>query len=457
MSDKDLPKHLTKGGPGDKFLGDGKVDTSEWFQEVDILENQIKNEEIWFCTAPFQLIYTTTKGEWQPCSWAQEDPNGPTVHDTSLEKWFVHNEGMNQLRKEMVTPGSDLSLAKKWCKACMKQEKLYGRSRRQTSLKIQSNDSGLWPRIRDAVERFKKTGKGRIQDRCFEIQIKAFGNKCNLDCYMCMPYDSSIRTNTILKEPALESQDVFDATAKRNAREYFSLKDERMESVIDQIVKIAPYIYNLKLIGGEPLVMKQFYTLLEKIVKSGHAKTMQVKYQTNMSVLNFEKLKITDYIPEFDRFEFTVSLDGVGEYNDYIRRRANWKDIENNIKTVKEYPNVVVNINGTISFLSVLKFYKLIDWFDENKDLFDQINWFNIRNPERLQANVLPEELKQKLIPLYKNFPDIQNILNESNNNIDYKHAIDYLLLMDKRYEGTKWEMHLFDVFPELKEYYNEN
>lgn len=24
--------HLTKGGPGDKYLGDGKVDTSQWFQ-----------------------------------------------------------------------------------------------------------------------------------------------------------------------------------------------------------------------------------------------------------------------------------------------------------------------------------------------------------------------------------------------------------------------------------------
>ena len=29
-----LPKHLTKGGPGDKYLGDGKVDTSQWFKNV---------------------------------------------------------------------------------------------------------------------------------------------------------------------------------------------------------------------------------------------------------------------------------------------------------------------------------------------------------------------------------------------------------------------------------------
>jgi len=28
------------------------------------------------------------------------------------------------------------------------------------------------------------------------------------------------------------------------------------------------------------------------------------------------------------------------------------------------------------------------------------------------------------------------------------------MLQQDKAYVGTKWESHLFDVFPELKEYY---
>ena len=41
----------------------------------------------------------------------------------------------------MVTPGSNLELAKVSCKSCIKQEKEYGRSRRN-SLK-QSNDDGI--------------------------------------------------------------------------------------------------------------------------------------------------------------------------------------------------------------------------------------------------------------------------------------------------------------------------
>ena len=43
-----------------------------------------------------------------------------------------------------------------------------------------------------------------------------------------------------------------------------------------------------------------------------------------MQTMNMEKMKVTDFIPKFGLFEFTVSLDSVGIYNNYIRRRSNW-------------------------------------------------------------------------------------------------------------------------------------
>lgn len=451
MSNKELAKHITKGGPGDAYLGDGKVDTSSWFQEFPLLEDQIRNQDIWFCSAPFQLLYTSTRGELMPCSWAQEG-HGPNIKDVKLAEYFVNDETLNKMRREMTTPGSNLETCEKMCKNCRYQEKQYGRSRRQASLKIQTNDRGIWPGIRNAVETFKKTGKGRITERIFEVQVKAFGNQCNLDCYMCVPYDSSTRLKTIHSKE-LEQENIFSEYAKTPIE---SFKSDKLESVIDQIVEVAPYIRNLKFIGGEPLVMKQFYDLLEKIVATGYANKMFVKYQTNMTVLEFEKIKLTKFIPEFELFEFTVSLDGIGKWNDYIRRRSSWDNISGNIDTVLKYPNVRVNINGTISFLSVLKFYKLIEWFEENEHRLEQVNWSNIRGPAKLCANVLPDKLKQKLIPLYKNFPDIVNVLKQDNGGLDYQDTLDYLLMIDNHYRGTKWEMELFDVFPELKEFYHE-
>ena len=45
MSDQ-IAKHITKGGPGDRYLGGGKVDTSSWFYEFPLLEDQIRNQDI---------------------------------------------------------------------------------------------------------------------------------------------------------------------------------------------------------------------------------------------------------------------------------------------------------------------------------------------------------------------------------------------------------------------------
>ena len=452
---KDLPDHITKGGPGDKYLGEGKVDTSQWFNGIDILEDQIRNDEIWFCSAPFQMIYTDTDGILAPCSWAYTEyrQTAHNIKDTDFSDYFSNNKELYNLRKEMVTPGSDLKTVEKVCASCRKQEKLYGRSRRQASLKIQTNDTFLWPEIRKMVEEFKRIGKPKINHRVFEIQIKAFGNKCNLDCFMCIPEDSSIRTATMNSDTFKNDDKIFGFEGREGIKK---LKDSRLEEIIEQIVEIAPYIYNLKFIGGEPLVMKQFYTLLERLKDTGHAKGMRVKYQTNMSVLELDKVKITKFIPEFDLFEFTVSLDGVGKYNDYIRRRSNWNLIEENIEKVLTFPNVVVNINGTISFLSVLRFYKLIEWAKSNSK-FGQINWSNIRNPAKLCANVLPKEIKEDLIPKYEGFPDIQNVLKEDNNGLHYQDAINYLLKMDKHYSGTNWEYHLFDIYPELEKFHTKD
>ena len=453
-------KHMTQGGPGDKFLGDGKVDTSKWFQRTRNLEQEIKNGDIWFCSAPFQLLYTNTSGTLAPCSWAEDiHDRGPNVlaygdkfeKRKTLKDYYLHDPTLNKIREEMTTVGSDLETCNYVCYNCRHQEEKYGRSRRQASMKIQTNDKILWPRIRNVAEEFLADGRVSLKDRIFEVQVKAFGNKCNLDCYMCIPFDSSVRMKTMGSEE-LKEENVFSDGMKKKIE---LPPTGSLDDVIDQITELAPYIYNLKLIGGEPLVMPKFYKLLEEIIKTGEAPHIMLKYQTNITTLAFDKHKIAEFIPEFELFEFTVSLDGIEKENDYIRRRSSWPNIVHNMQYVSMFPNVHVNINGTISFLSVLRFYRLIEWANDNGDIIKQINWSNIRGPKRICANVLPQKLKDKLIPMYEGYPDIQNVLKESNHGHSHQDALDYLMLFDNKYKGTKWEMNLFDVYPELEEFYN--
>ena len=60
------------------------------------------------------------------------------------------------------------------------------------------------------------------------------------------------------------------------------------------------------------------------------------------------------------------------------------------------------------------------------------------------------------LIPKYEKWPDIQAALRKpADEDVNIQDTFQYLLKQDKFYEGTKWESHLFQVFPELEEYYD--
>ena len=70
---------------------------------------------------------------------------------------------------------------------------------------------------------------------------------------------------------------------------------------------------------------------------------------------------------------------------------------------VNTYDNVDVDFNGLVSFLSVMRFYEVIDWcLDEGKDMIDQINWAMLEDPMHLRVNNLPEKLKEDLLPKYE-------------------------------------------------------
>jgi hypothetical protein len=151
-----------------------------------------------------------------------------------------------------------------------------------------------------------------------------------------------------------------------------------------------------------------------------------------------------------------ASVDGIGKTIEYMRRRCSWDKIVDNAKICNTYPNVDVDFNGLVSFLSAMRFYEVVDWcLDEGKDIIDQVNWAMLETPQLLRTNNLPQKIKDDLIPKYEAWPDIQEALRmPAEEGVDIQEVLDYLLDADEHYKGTRWESHLFDVFPELEEFY---
>ena len=155
-------------------------------------------------------------GELAPCSWAEEQA-GPNIENTTLYDYFTRDESLNRLRKEMVTPGSDLKQVDKTCYNCRHPGRTL-RPVKTPSLNENSiKRSMTMARIRNSVEEFRKDGRVTLQERIFEVQVKVFGNQCNLDCYMCIPYDSSVRLQTMHSEE-LKDENVFSDYSKQRLK-----------------------------------------------------------------------------------------------------------------------------------------------------------------------------------------------------------------------------------------------
>jgi sulfatase maturation enzyme AslB (radical SAM superfamily) len=319
--------------------------------------------------------------------------------------------------------------------------------------RIAENDT-KWPMIINAATNTMKGKPFEFKDRILEIQVKSFGIECNLDCHMCHHFSSSIRTKMAFDE-GVWNDVVWGNIVEKEERSAQAMATKPVDEINDQIVELAPYIYNMKIIGGEPLIMKKHYELLDRLIKINEAKNIQLKYQTNATTTKAGKHNIFKYIPHFKTVLITVSLDGIGKYNDYIRRRSSYKEILKNMEEFSKYPNVKIELNSVATFFSVLHLYEVQSFLGQYPH-----HWWPIHYPDQMKANNLPQKIKTKLIPKYEKIPHLNKIVDllkmPAEENFNAKELYKYCMDMDKSYEGTKWEMDLLNVFPELKEHYEE-
>ncbi len=446
----------------------GNVDTSDWFntlsdkglerkEDPKSIMNRAKKKDSWFCVHPFAEMFIELDGSYKACCLAEK--SGQHIATTSIKDW-MQSDNLNKLRQQMLDPSKGRDAIEKNCVRCVSDEKRYGKSRRTHHMWRESNSKNRWDRIERHVRMFEKTGVWDFDERIMQIQLKSFGIECNLDCHMCNHDSSSMRIDMMNKHNVY-SEKMFGSMEKTQRK--IKLVEDNLnkidkKSVVEQIKELVPYLNSIKIIGGEPLIMKKYFDFLSEILKTGHAEHITVKFQTNLTKLGEGNHKFINFVPHFKQTSFTASIDGVGQYAEYLRRRSNWQEILDNIVLLasdKYKGKAFVDVNSVITCFSVLRFDEVIKFCAENPGI-RSAGWLMIERPEPLRVNNLPKKLKDQLIPKYEGWPDIQSALRmpEEPDN-DFQDTLNYMLQQDKAYEGTKWESHLFDVFPELKEYYD--
>ena len=277
------------------------------------------------------------------------------------------------------------------------------------------------------------------------------GNKCNLRCRMCSPYTSS----SFLKEWSQLTQKSESSTIKaltEHEKKKFKNLSWPDEMDFNKLLKDLKNIEEIYLTGGEPLLIKNQYVLLETIIQKGFAEKIKLKYNTNLTRYDS---KIFELWKLFKQVFLSVSIDGFGNLNNYIRYPAKWDQLEKNINQMVAYKNqnknLKMEIDCTVQMYNITQMKPFLLWV-KKQNIYLHFNILD--SPIFLNVRVLPDELKQKAeedLSLFQkdfNVARIINYMKQESWNYHLKDFFEYTDLLDQSRNQT-----LEKILPEFSKF----
>ena len=336
-----------------------------------------------FCMLPWMHMHAFPDGRVYPCCLAEYfHPVGDLRKNTMREVW--NQPKYKAMRVNMLADRPCVE-----CTKCYEQERHGAFSMR--------NDANR--NYGHMIKEVKQTQTDGTHDE-FKIRYwdVRFSNLCNFRCRSCGPIFSSNWYNDHVKLYN-RKPDVLGRDMERV--EYAAGNEDSMER---QMVEHVPYLEQVYFAGGEPLIMKEHYTLLEKLIEAGKT-DIRLQYNTNFSELAFKDKHVFEYWRHFKNVSVGASLDGMSAQAELIRKGADWlQTVDNRERMMKEVPHVDFYVSSTVSsmnVLHVLKFHKewtrlgLIKAKDWNINLCQSPDWY--------RPDIFPTWFKeQEIYPAYE-------------------------------------------------------
>tara|TARA_B100000902_G_scaffold398251_1_gene464393 strand:- start:2899 stop:4215 length:1317 start_codon:yes stop_codon:yes gene_type:complete len=302
-----------------------------------------------FCIAPWITAHTYPSGDIFPCclyntdpaDYKDTDPLKPPFGNVNRDelKTTWNSDKYKEMRLQMLDGKKPVG-----CTRCYHLEKNDGDSYRK---KFRRDFEHKYEIVNQTQE------DGTLEDMKLYMWDFRISNFCNLKCRSCGPDLSSAWFQDYMK--------LFPEDTERRA--LININDKA--SFMDMIESQYEYVEEIYFAGGEPLVMPEHWYMLEKLIQMDKTDTL-IRYSTNFSKLKFAKKHIFDYWKKFDNLDLYLSVDGVDEIGEYVRKGfisnqfiQNVKDFLNSDVGYRQFGYMVTY--GSLNFLHlfdiVLKFF----------------------------------------------------------------------------------------------------
>jgi sulfatase maturation enzyme AslB (radical SAM superfamily) len=352
-----------------------------------------------FCAAPWFGIRLDWDGQFRPC--CQLDKNQSkfagrktyTIHDSTVDEW-MGSDYSTYLRKELTQGNCLPECHKCWNKEDNTLKNLRHISNDSVTANSADNIEKTW--VKSFVNRAPNYNKYRLM-----IADIKLSNVCNFACAMCSPTDSSKlfdrwgkdQESTIVKKILKNDPYYFKNIVKnyQSQRGYRHLRD----------ILTNP-ITHLKLLGGEPLLDNDLFEILQ-------SQPVEKQSKINLHFITNGSQSLVDAVQKLSGYKnvsFGVSLEGVGEVQDYIRSGSNWAVVSNNILSA-HLSGITVNIAHILQAMSIFGLPNLLNWVSQHNI---PIMVGLLYQPEYLSLSVLPANIKNRALNKIQNMDNISLI-----------------------------------------------
>lgn len=418
-----------------------------YFIDEEKLTNEQKKrltESDVFCMLPWVHLHAYPDGRVYPCCLADYwHPVGDLRKNTMVEIW--NQDKYKELRKNMLTEQPS-----KQCTKCYEQEQNGFFSMRYDA------NRNYGHHIAEVDNTHNDGTNPDFKIRYWDVR---FSNLCNFKCRSCGPIFSSNWYNDHVKL----YKRIPDVLGRDMERVEYTAGNE--DGMLEQMEQHIPYLEQVYFAGGEPLIMKEHYYLLEKLIEYGKT-DVRIQYNTNFSELRFKDKHVFDYWKHFKNVSVGASLDASGARAELMRKGTDWNQtISNRQRMMQEVPHVDFYIAATISnmnVLHILDFHK--EWVKEGLVQPKDFNFNICQGPDWYRIDALPNKFKHDVvIPAYEEHltwltpnDKLERASNGYRSAINFMKASDRSDLWPRFLEETKKLDNLrnedfFDTFPELK------
>ena len=358
-----------------------------------------------FCSMAWDHQFIDPTGRVKPCCRFAEKfrPEENNLKEKTLSEVF-YGDWMNDIRSKMLN-GEEVQ----GCIRCYQEE-----SAGKRSLRERYHDSKDLP-----IDTLVDLDNPSI--RWIELAIS---NDCNLACRMC---DSRYAWKWFKEE-----KEIFGTT-------YNTV--EKSKSDISNIYPFINDLVHIKFTGGEPLMTKDQWLLVDKLIAERDCSEIFLNYSTNCTIM--PKDSWIEKWSKFKQVEFALSVDSANKAeSEYVRWPAKYETTESVTKRfleLKKSHGFNVLLRSTISILNIWHMPESMEWWWNHDEGLRIMNPTHLTYPEILCVTVLPKHIKTRVTERFNNY-----IANSNNDKINS--SLEYI----RNFMHSKDDSHLL---PQLKTY----